>query len=109
MKRSLRAGRLRRSRYHDDINPMDGLANLADVMLVLACGLMLSLIVAWNVDIGRSEKLVGVDQGSALTEFNTQQSENANSTADQKSYEEYGVVYRDPVTGKLFMAVDTGK
>ena len=29
----------------DDINPMEGVANLVDAMLVLACGLMLALII----------------------------------------------------------------
>ena len=30
---------------------MDGMANLADVMLVFACGLILALIINWNVDV----------------------------------------------------------
>ncbi len=36
----------------DSVNPMDGLANLADVMLILAVGIMLALVINWNVDIG---------------------------------------------------------
>ena len=30
---------------------LDGVGNLADVMLVFACGLMVALVVAWNVDL----------------------------------------------------------
>ena len=32
-------------------NPMDSISNLADAMLVLAVGIMLALIINWNVDI----------------------------------------------------------
>lgn len=43
-----------------DVDPMDYLSNLSDVMLVLAVGMMLALVVAWNVD------LVGI--GDSFTE-----------------------------------------
>ena len=33
------------------VNPMDSISNLADAMLVLAVGIMLALIINWNVDI----------------------------------------------------------
>ena len=33
------------------VNPMDSIGNLADAMLVLAVGIMLALIINWNVDI----------------------------------------------------------
>jgi hypothetical protein len=35
----------------DGVNPMEGVANLADAMLVLAVGAMLALIINWNIDI----------------------------------------------------------
>ncbi len=38
----------------EEVNPMEDVANLADVMLVLAVGMMLALVVAWNVDIASS-------------------------------------------------------
>lgn len=88
----------------EDINPMDGLANLADVMLVLACGLMLALIINWNVDIGGiSGRTVAVQQGQEVT------SELQSSTADWQAltqsdqYEKMGVVYKDPATGKMYL------
>ena len=44
--------RTRRIRETDPgVNPMDGLGNLADAMLVLAVGIMLALIINWKVDI----------------------------------------------------------
>lgn len=57
---------MKRKLHRDDreggkeVNPMEGVANLADVMLVLAVGMMLAPVVAWNVDIcpicGRSSR-----------------------------------------------------
>ena len=44
-------GRLRRSRSSENFSPMDGLGNMADAMLVFACGLILALIMSWNVDV----------------------------------------------------------
>ena len=35
----------------DPINPLDGVANLADIMLVLAVGIMLALVINWNIDL----------------------------------------------------------
>ena len=46
--------RLRQRRIREEeagVNPMDGLGNLADAMLVLAVGIMLALIINWKVDI----------------------------------------------------------
>lgn len=46
--------RLREKRIREEeagVNPMDGLGNLADAMLVLAVGIMLALIINWKVDI----------------------------------------------------------
>ena len=33
------------------VNPMEGLGNLADAMLVLAVGIMLALILNWKLDV----------------------------------------------------------
>lgn len=47
--------RVRRGRFQaDNESPMNYLSNLADAMLVLAVGMMLALIVHWNVDISTS-------------------------------------------------------
>ena len=37
-------------RKNDGASPMESLANLVDVMLVFACGLIIALIAAHNVD-----------------------------------------------------------
>ena len=105
MSKLLQGGSLRRVRESADINPLEGVANLADVMLVLACGLILSLIVSFNVDWGRSEKLVGLTQGEQISEIDgfAEGQEDENGGAH---YEELGKVYRDPATGKLYMVIE---
>lgn len=43
----LRGGRLRSK---EDTDPMASVANIADIMLVFACGLMMALVTVWNID-----------------------------------------------------------
>ena len=86
----------------DDINPMEGVANLVDAMLVLACGLMLALIINWNVDVGSAGTTVELEQNQEVTSLEGVSSSGETSTMDG-SYEEMGMVYRDPATGKLYM------
>ena len=43
----LRGGHLRSK---DDADPMASVANIADIMLVFACGLMMALVTVWNID-----------------------------------------------------------
>ena len=47
-------GRLHREPYEykrKDVNPMHGLANLVDAMLVLAVGIMVGVVTGWNLDL----------------------------------------------------------
>ena len=44
-------GRLRVNRKRDDFSPMEGVGNMADAMLVFACGILLALIMSWNIDV----------------------------------------------------------
>lgn len=103
MIRHFGTGRLSQgSQEKEDVNPMEGLGNLADAMLILAVGIMLALIMHWNVDI-------------TTTELNQKQeiSDVEQSTSDKvvagDGMEEMGMVYKDPKTGKMYMVVDEGK
>ena len=53
MRRDVRRSRKRRTRYSgvEYVNPMSYISNLSDVMLILAVGIMLALILHWNVEI----------------------------------------------------------
>ena len=89
---------------------MDGVANMADAMLILAVGLMLALIVAWDVDVvNKIPDINPVDVGEVveLTEAYENlekadaESDNAQSL-DEYGLEEYGKVYRD-AEGNLYI------
>lgn len=92
----------------EDVNPMDYLSNLSDVMLVLAVGMMLALVVAWNVD------LVGI--GDSFTEAGVEgevelerQVQGISGTDDRNPEDygltEYGTVYADG-EGNLYVIGD---
>ena len=96
--RSLRGSRFgRRTQMGEDINPSAYIVNLADCMLVLACGLMVALITAWQIDLG-----VRRLDDSTLTETDPQEL-TADVVEGGSYYVEVGKVYRDPNTGILYM------
>lgn len=110
MKRRKGSGRFNTGGYAgEDINPMDGLANLADVMLVFACGLMLALITYWNVDVATVTN--GTADVQNQQEITQDISDAENGDADSVSedgLQQYGMVYIDPETGKLYMVTEGG-
>lgn len=82
-----------------EADPMSGLANLADVMLVFACGLMMALVVYWNLDLPSlvefdATSMQEVDQTEEITE---------EITSSGTAYQEMGTAYRDPATGKVYV------
>lgn len=85
-------------------DPMAGTANLVDAMLVIAVGLLVFLIISWNM------QGVVMDQASQTNEV--EQGEQLNDTPDVsessgQGYTEMGTVYKDPKTGKLIMVEET--
>ena len=89
--------------FKEEVNPMDSLSNLADVMLVFACGIMLALIINWNVDVGATvTDPVEVEKGQEVTGVENF-CEGEGILSEDGQYEEMGTVYRDPKTGNLYM------
>jgi hypothetical protein len=88
----------RRSRFEDgDDDPMGPLANLADIMLVFAVGLMIALAAAGDglqkaqgggADVERGRELAEVPQGAGEV---------------GSGYEAVGQVYRDRETGRMVL------
>ncbi len=103
MHRSLRGQSLRNGKKQSGMNPMDGLANLADAMLVLACGLMLALIVNWNVDISLEE--VDLSRGQEITDVENL-SEDLQAQMSDSDYQRMGTLYIDPETGKMVLLTE---
>lgn len=99
---SLRSKRnLRVSRKREDFNPMDGMSNLADVMLVFACGLLLALITNWNVDVSN----VAQQQPDPENKYEVEglESDKTQTVEGDSQLEEMGTVYKDPETGKYYV------
>ena len=96
----------------DSVNPMESVANLADVMIVLAVGIMLALIINWNVDIGavafKNENPRETKQENAmvLDEDNIQEVKDDAEQVDSDGMERFGTVYFDEASGKYYIIVD---
>ena len=81
-----------------EADPMGGLSNLADAMLVFACGLLIAIVAHWNVDLSvteilEQEKLTEVDEVESMSE----------EMVNGSQYNERGTVYEDPATGTLYL------
>lgn len=95
---------LRKKRVHTDENPLEMMVNLMDVMLVFACGLMLALIINWNVDITPQE--VDYTSGQEVTDTELNNDKSDGDMDQERSYKKMGTVYQDPETGKMYMVSD---
>lgn len=83
----------------EDVDPMSSIANITDAMLVFACGLMVALVVAWNVDL-KTVQEVEITDAQQVEDVQTMQDI---LSSDGSSYIERGTVYQDPRTGQLYL------
>ena len=94
----------RRISDREDQDPLGGLTNLSDVMLVLALAFLIFAIMAvqTNPDIIHTSQEQSQSQGEQVS---TGQSINNSSSggSSENGYSEVGKVYKDPETGKLVM------
>ncbi|WP_406536374.1 DUF2149 domain-containing protein [Methanobrevibacter sp.] len=91
-------------------DPMAGTSNLVDAMLVIAVGLLIFVVISWNM---QSVVFQSQDQQQAIDDSSPDVTEVAegqvlNETPDTSNssgqgYMEMGKVYKDPSTGKLIM------
>ncbi len=95
---------LRKKRAHSDENPLEMMANLMDVMLVFACGLMLALFMNPNIDVEPQE--VEYTTGQEITDSEISDNGSESEMDQEREYKKMGVVYQDPETGKLYMVSD---
>ena len=94
-----------RRRYGtEDDDPTSGLTNLSDCMLVLACGLMVALVVAWNIDITQYTEVEQTDNKQEISDL---ESITDDFKAGGTNYIDMGRVYQDPETGKLYMVEES--
>ncbi|MFM5883165.1 MULTISPECIES: DUF2149 domain-containing protein [Methanobrevibacter] len=84
-----------------DDDPMGGLNNLSDAMLVLALGFLIFAIMALSVNPDMITEQTQTKEVSTANTF-TQNYTDAGGLEDS-GYSEVGKVYEDPSTGKLVM------
>jgi hypothetical protein len=82
-----------------DVDPRVGLVNLADVMLVFACGLMLALVAYWNLDISDMSEMVRSEEVTEVRDVE----DITDNAGTGGGFVELGKVYQDPMTGKYYM------
>ena len=87
-----------RRRVTEEVDAMSGLANLSDVMLVFACGLMAAVILDLSktrVEILQREQMQELDNAEEMEQ----------DIQSSSSFEQKGTVYEDPETGKLYVVM----
>lgn len=93
----------RRTGRSEDINPMSFISNLSDAMLILAVGIMVALVTAWNVDITAvyeaNNTPVNPDNMVEITDELENLYTTTDKTDDNLSPEDYGL----QEVGKVFV------
>ena len=92
-------------------DPMAGTSNLVDVMLVIAVGLLIFVVISWNMQSvvfsENQNQQQAIDQSSpSVTEVSEGQTLNdtpESSDSSGQGYMEMVKVYKDPSTCKLIM------
>ena len=95
--------RLRSRRFRTEeppANPMDGLGNLADAMLVLAVGILLALVLNWKLDLTVSAPAEDQEPPVAIEEEDLQ-STNAEAL-DEEALQRVGALYYDAETNTYY-------
>ncbi len=93
-------------------DPMAGTSNLVDAMLVIAVGLLIFVVISWNMqsvvfqESNQNPQNVINENSPDVTEVSEGQVLNETpdtSDSSGQGYMEMGKVYKDPSTGKLVM------
>ena len=92
----------RRISQNSDDDPMSGLNNLSDAMLVLALGFLIFAILALSANPDMLNDAKSSTQDVSTAETFSQNYTDAGGLEDS-GYSEVGKVYEDPTTGELVM------
>jgi len=85
---------------------------MVDVMLVFACGLLVALVLSWNLQAvllpdkspeARQRLLQAIQQAVSLEQGKELDQVPDVGSGAGSGYQEMGTVFRDPETGKLIM------
>lgn len=83
----------------EELEPMAGMANMMDIMLVFCCGLIVALVLLWNLSgvLKEIPQMIEVEKGKELEELPPVEE------GGGSGYQEVGKVFQDPQTGKLIL------
>ena len=91
-------------------DPMAGTSNLVDAMLVIAVGLLIFVVISWNMQsvvFQDNQQQQAIEQNSPdvteVAEGQVLYETPDTSDSSGQGYMEMGKVYKDPSTGKLIM------
>jgi hypothetical protein len=92
-------------------DPMAGTSNLVDAMLVIAVGLLIFVVISWNMqsvvfqENQNPQQAINENSPDVTEVAEGQQLNETPDTSDSsgQGYMEMGKVYKDPSTGKLIM------
>ena len=94
----LRARRIRAE--ESSVNPMDGLGNLADAMLVLAVGILLALVLNWKLDL--TAVTAEPEATEAPIEISEDDMQSTSQELDADALQKVGALYYDETTGTYY-------
>lgn len=101
--KSLRTGRYGLLQNSEDVNPMTYISNIADAMLVLAMGIMVALVLHWNVDLNETSDTITDEQNPVVT-INQDELESQEKLPENAARS--GEVYYDSETGTYYIVRD---
>lgn len=94
----------RRINSSEDDDPMAGISNLSDAMLVLALGFLIFAIMALSVNPDIVSDATSSQSTEQVSTGETFEGNTSNDGAmEDDGYSEVGKVYKDPYTGELVM------
>ncbi|MCR5636980.1 MAG: DUF2149 domain-containing protein [Clostridiales bacterium] len=92
------------NRFDDDtVNPMEYVGNLVDAMLVLAVGIMLALVINWNVDIFSSQNNASNTDTQSTVSFSENELKKTDEEKTPDELEKMGTVYYDSETQTYYI------
>ena len=97
----------RKHRSAEDQNPMEGVANMADAMLVLAVGIMLALVANWNVDLSNAPAAATATPAPTIMAAPLDENDLIAVNADDiANWENFGTIYYDSETQQFYVVKD---
>ena len=122
-RRKIRQRGLNRFDKETDVNPISYTGNLSDAMLILAVGIMLALIIHWNVDVSTSggemsdsgmtlqqqsdgkggDSAISKDSAVSFDGKDLTEMDNSKDMSNGGGMDKLGEVYYDEATGKYYV------